>query len=184
MAKRHAKRGSSDGKRPKRAGRRCVSARITVREIPGEQAFELVYPRSVERRADDLEEVYTMLRAGEVELAAEELRWLVQGCRVLLEAFKLLGEIALADGDVRLARAYFGRAYELGVAALPADGLPGPLPYDRPANRPFFEAGKGLACCLHQQGHTALARQVVEKLLLLDPSDPMTLRDLLKRFEA
>lgn len=184
MAKRRKKRESSGGKRAERSARRkCIPRGITVREVPGEQAFELAYPRSVELRADDLQEVYVMLQAGEVEVAAVELRWLVQGCRMLLEAFQLLGEIALADGDVRLARGYFGRAYELGLAALPSEGLPGPLPYDRPPNRPFFEAGKGLACCLHQLGQAPLARQVVEKLLALDPADPLALRDLVKQFD-
>ena len=184
MAKRGKRRNSGNGRGSKRsAPRRTAVGRITIREVPGERVFEFVHPPSVRRRAEDLQQVYAMLQAGQMELAAAELRWLVQGCRVLLEGFKLLGEIALADGDVRLARAYFGRAYELGLAALPPDGLPGPLPCQRPANRPFFEAGKGLASCLDQLGQTGLAREVVEKLLALDPTDPLALRDLLKQFD-
>ena len=112
-------------------------------------------------------------------MAVDELRWLLEGCRGLLEAHRLLGEVALGDNDLALARGHFGYAYELGMAAIPRDGLPGPLPYVQPANQPLFEAGKGLAWCLMQQGEADVAAGVVERLLALDPSDPLNLKGLL-----
>jgi tetratricopeptide (TPR) repeat protein len=121
-----------------------------------------------------MEEVRSMLDAGEVEVAIDELRWLLSGCRELLEAHKLLGEIALADGDLSLARAHLGYTYQLGEEAMrQASGFTGSLPHAREANQPFLEAGKGLAYCLELQGDTAAAFQVARRLLELDPSDPL-----------
>ncbi|HUT93438.1 MAG TPA: hypothetical protein VMY37_28500 [Thermoguttaceae bacterium] len=166
------------GKRKKR-GSRASARSLTVRAVPGEDAFELVHPPCAERRADDLEEVRAMLKAGEVDLAIDELRWLLEGCRLFLEAHKLLGEIALMDGDLPLARGHFARAYDLGLEAIPEEGLARPLPYARPANRAFFEAGRGLAQCLHHSNEARPAAEVVEQMLALDPSDPLELRELL-----
>ena len=119
-----------------------------------------------------------MLAGGEYEIAKEELRWLLDGCHALLEAHKLLGAIALAEHDVELARGHFGYAYQLGAAAL-GTGRPVGLPSACPANQPFFEAGQGLAWCLKQQGQADLAKDIVERLLALDPLDPLELRELL-----
>lgn len=152
--------------------------RLGLRRLGRSNVFELVYPRAVAQRAADMEEVHAMLKAGESEVALDELRWLVGGCGALLEAHKLLGEIAMADGNLELARTHFGYAYELGLDALPRGGLAGRLPYARAANRDFFEAAKGLAWCLMQLGHPKLARQVVDQLLALDPSDPLAVAQL------
>jgi tetratricopeptide (TPR) repeat protein len=152
--------------------------RLSVRRVENTETFELVYPRSVHQRAADMEEVRAMLEAGELDVALDELRWLVDGCRELVEAHRLLGETAMADGDWQLARGHFGYAYQLGVDALPPGGLRGQLPYARPANRDFFDSGKGLARCLAELGETKLAAEVVERLLSLDPSDPLGLKEL------
>jgi hypothetical protein len=165
-------------RKPKGKRRRASSRRLIVRRVPGEEAFELVHPACVKQRAEDLEEVRAMLEAGEVDVAVDELRWLLRDCRPFLEVHKLLGDVALADGDLALARGHFGRAYELGLDALPERGLAGPLPYARPGNRAFFEAGKGLAQCLHGLGESRLAGEVVERLLAFDEGDPLGLRGL------
>jgi hypothetical protein len=57
-------------------------------------------------------------------------------------------------------------------------GAGGVLPYARPANQSFFEAGKGLAWCLKQQGEVELAAEVVRRLLTLDPSGPLGLKEM------
>jgi tetratricopeptide (TPR) repeat protein len=152
---------------------------IELRRVRGGEGaeFELVHPRSVRDRDEDLEEVRTMLAAGESDIAVDELRWLLSGCPVLLEAHKLLGEIALGEGDMELAQSHFGVAYEMGLAAL-GRGFSGKLPYARKANQPFFEAGKGLALCLRQAGEYRLATEVVRRLLTLDPADPLGLESL------
>jgi hypothetical protein len=137
--------------------------------VPGEDVFELVHPPCAERRAEDLEEVRAMLEAGEIEVAVDELRWLLQGCRELLEAHRLLGQIALSAGDVPLARAHLGRAFDITLKALPQRGLPGTLPCARDANRAFFEAGRGLVECLVQLGESEPAAEVAQKLSALDP---------------
>jgi hypothetical protein len=88
----------------------------------------------------------------------------------------MLGELALAEGDFKLARGHFGYAYEIGLSAFPAGGLDGPLPYRLPANRALLEAGKGLAWSLHELAKVKLALRVVEQLLKCDPTDPLNVR--------
>ncbi|MCS7239136.1 MAG: hypothetical protein NZ899_12840 [Thermoguttaceae bacterium] len=159
-------------------------SRITLRKVSDEPAYELVYPRCVAERAEDMEEVYEMIRMGETEAAEDELLWLLTDCPELLEAHQLLGELALAQGNLARAQAHFGRAFELGLAALPPGKLPGRLPAKLPGNTPFFHAGKGLAVTLKQLGHRKLAQEVVHRLLDLDPQDPLRLREILRSEET
>jgi hypothetical protein len=149
---------------------------LRVRRRPNERAWELVHPRCALERREDLEEVEAMLAAGETEIAVDELRWLLDGCGDFVAAHRLLGEQALADGDVRLARGHFGYAYEIGLSAMPERGLDGPLPYRLPANRAFLESAKGLAWCLGQLGKRRLGRRVIEQLLKCDPTDPLAVK--------
>ena len=156
-----------------------VADRIALRHLRAENVFELVHPPCARARADDIEEVRKMLDAGEIDIAEDELRWLLAGCGEFVEAHRLLGEIAMSEGDAALARGHFGYAFQIVTTALPKQGLPRPLPYCRKANRPFFEAGKGLVWALQQLGDTNLAAETVQQLLRLDPSDPLELRKML-----
>jgi hypothetical protein len=124
----------------------------------------------------DLEEVRGMLEAGESHIAIDELRWLLDDCHEFLAAHRLLGELALADDDLKLARGHFGIAFHLGAHA--AKKAKGTLPYAREANRDFLESGKGLAWCLMQLEKPEMARDVIEQMLKLDPSDPLNVRSL------
>ena len=144
--------------------------------------WELVPPRSVRDRDADLEEVRGMMEVGEFEIARDELVWLLSECRDLIDAHRLLGEIALADEDFRLARAHFGYAYELGSRALPKD-FAGPLPLCCPANRGFLESCKGLAWSLLKLRKQFKARAMVDTLLRLDPSDPLGAGEMLAKFD-
>jgi hypothetical protein len=166
--------------RDRQQGRRQRREAFGIRPVAGRPGeVELVDPPCVRQRKEDMEEVRAMLDAGEIDVAADELLWLLSGCDVLLEAHKLLGEIALTDDDLPLARGHLGYAYELGLGAL--GKLEGKvMPYARPANQPFFEAGKGLAWCLKQQGEAALAEEVVQRLLTLDPTGPLGLKEMQK----
>jgi hypothetical protein len=139
-------------------------------------AWELVHPRSAVEREDDLREVRKMIAAGENDVARDECRWLLEGCTDCVEAHRLLGEIALAENDLPLARGHFGYAYRLGTGALDRAGAAGPLPYRLPANQAFFAAGAGLVHCLRQLTKHEMAAEVIERLLALDPSDPLGLR--------
>lgn len=149
---------------------------LRVRRKTGDRAWELVHPRCALERGEDLDEVRMMLDAGEREIALDELRWLLNGCSDCVAAHRLLGELALEDGDLRLARGHFGYAYEISVSAFPPTGIDGPLPYRLPANQPFLEAAKGLAWCLHELGKQKLARKVLKQLLDCDPTDPLGVR--------
>jgi hypothetical protein len=153
--------------------------RVGLRRHRQGDCWELVHPHDVLERSADLEEVRQMIDAGEADVATDELRWLLLDCRDFIEAHHLLAELALVAGDLALARAHFGFAYDLGLWALPPEGLKGPLPYRLPANQAFLESAKGLAYCLHELGQSGRTTEVVEKLLQLDPSDPLGVRPML-----
>ncbi len=138
-----------------------------------ENAWKLVHPPCAKEREDDLEEVQKMLDAGETEIAVDELRYLLEDCGSLIHAHRLLGEAALAQNDLPLARGHFGYAYELGRGALPAEGLPGPLPYRFVENQALLESAKGLAWSLHELDKPNLALKVLRDLIRWDPSDPL-----------
>ncbi|REJ70577.1 MAG: hypothetical protein DWQ31_00580 [Planctomycetota bacterium] len=170
-AKKKTKR--KDASAPPPVRRAANDVRVTR---AGDDAWELLHPRCAVERADDLEEVDSMLELGETDVAREELRWLLSGCPNLIAAHQRLGEIALEEGDLKLARGHFGQAYRAGLKALRDAGMPSPLPQSRAANESFFAAGKGLAHCLLQLDKQQMAREVVDVLLRCDPSDPLALR--------
>lgn len=113
-----------------------------------------------------------MMDSGEFEIARDELLWLLESCHDFIEAHQLLGRLALEiDRDIELAQAHFGCGYELGLQALRCAGMPSPVSSKEPANRAFFEAGRGLARCLHQVGQTNKARQICDFLIDRDPQN-------------
>jgi len=151
---------------------------LGVRRSSDGRGWVFVHPRAARERAEDLEEVREMVEAGEVDVAIDELRWLVEGCSEFVEAHALLGELALARGDFALARGHFGFAVQLGLKALQRAKVNGPLVYSQPANRAFYEAGRGLVTSLVKLGMTQKAVDLVQNLVRLDPSDPLRLRGL------
>lgn len=116
-----------------------------------------------------------MLEAGELEIARDELRWLLEDCSDFVDAHHLLGEMAVADGDYPLARGHFGYVHRVCTAALPGGKLTGTLPYALPGNRLFYESCRALAYCLKELNLTAQALELLDELRRLDPSDPLDL---------
>lgn len=167
-------------RKPKRHRSSPPSNRVGVRRTTDGRGWLLVHPRCARDRAEDLDEVREMIEAGELDVATDELRWLVSGCSDFIEAHLLLGELALAAGDdLPLARGHLGTAYQLGLTALRRAGLPSPLPYSHPANKAFFEAGRALAWCLAKLDKPSMAEEIVDVLVGLDPTDPLRLRAML-----
>jgi hypothetical protein len=123
-----------------------------------------------------LEEVRLMIDAGEFEIARDELRWLLGDCPENMAAHVLLGELAAEEGDFSLSRGHYGAGYQLGLQTLRRAGMRKPLLYSQPANRSFFEAGRGLIDSLEKLGKSAMSNEVVATLVELDPSDPLKLR--------
>jgi hypothetical protein len=161
------------------------SSGLGVRRTSDGGAWVLVHPRCARERAEDLEEVRTMIEGEELDIAIDELRYLVGGCSEFVEAHCLLGVLAVeTKNDVRLARGHFGVGYQLGLQTLRRAGMPGPLPYAQPANKAFFEAGRGLAWCLAKLDKLPMAREVVDTLVKLDPSDPLGLRAMLDEVQS
>jgi len=145
------------------------STRLQLRRIDGNR-FALQPPICAIDRQEDLDEVRNMIAGGELEIARDELLYLVSDCRGFLDAHNLLGELALEENDISLARGHFGFAYEIGLDSLPA-GFRGILPATRDYNRPFFLAGRGVARCLIARGQRAEGREVLEKLARFDPRE-------------
>jgi hypothetical protein len=162
----------------KRPARRSSSAKktVSVERSRSGQGWTLVHPPCVRETADDLEEVREMIAAGESEIAIDELRWLLETCTEHIEAHYLLGKLAVeASGDIPLGRGHFGYGYQLGAKALERAGFPTGVQALHPANRPFFDAGRGLAWCLAEMNKRDLALEVVENLIRLDAADPLGL---------
>ncbi len=153
------------------------------REVAGGTAWEIVQPRCARRRREDMEEVEAMLAAGETEIARDEIVWLLSECPDFLEGHVHLGAIALEDGDKKLARGHFGRAYELCLRAIEAAGNPPPkpLPHVLLGNHPFYEAAKGLVHCLLETGRKKVAIDVCRRIAPLDPADPLGIQKLVAR---
>ena len=159
---------------PKRPAK--PSTGLAVQRAPNGQTWIFVHPREVRDCADDLDEVRAMIAADEADIAADELRWLLEVCRDMLEAHYLLGKLAVEhQHDLALARGHFGYAYQLGDKALARANNPTPLSPLHPANRPFFDAGRGLAWTLNELEMRDKALDVVRRLIACDASDPLHL---------
>jgi hypothetical protein len=143
-----------------------------------------VHPRCARDRAEDLEEVQLMVEAGETEIARDELRWLLSDCSEFIAAHVLLGNVAVTESDLPLARGHFGAGYQLGLQTLRRAKMPKPLLYSQPANRPFFEAGRGLVWTLEKLGKSPMSDEIVKTLLELDVSDPLRLRGLIDELRS
>lgn len=156
------------------------AARLKLRRLDGNR-FAFQPPVCAFDRQEDLDEVQTMIAAGELEIARDELLYLVSDCRGFLEAHNLLGELALEEEDISLARGHFGFAYEIGLDSLPA-GFRGILPARRDYNRAFFLAGRGLARCLIARGQQQEGRDVLVQLAKFDPQEEHV-KSLLKELD-
>jgi hypothetical protein len=143
--------------------------RLQLKRLDGNR-FAFQPPICAVDRREDLDEVHTMIAGGELEIARDELLYLVGDCRGFLEAHNLLGELALEEEDLALARGHFGFAYEIGLDSLPK-GFRGILPANRDYNKPFFLAGRGLARCLIARGKRAEGREVLKQLARFDPRE-------------
>jgi len=157
------------------------ATRLILKRLNGNR-FSLQPPICAVDRKEDLDEVQNMIAGGELEIARDELLYLVSDCRGFLEAHNLLAELALEEEDISLARGHFGFAYEIGLDSLPS-GFRGILPADRDYNGPFFLAGKGLARCLVSRGDKAQGLEVLKQLARFDPREA-SVRALLEELEA
>ena len=169
--------GRSPGPRPKRPAARGL---LRLRRLDANR-FALQVPVCALERAEDLEEVHEMIAQDELDIARDELLYLVADCRAFLSAHNLLGELALRDEDIPLARGHYGFAYEVGLDSLPP-GFRGTLPTQRDYNGEFFLAGRGLARCLIARGQRAEGRAVLQNLQKLDPRNT-DVRDLLAELD-
>ena len=115
----------------------------------------------------DYEEGLELWRAGDPEAARDALRYALQGCGDNLWVHVALGRIALDEfRDPSLARGHFGYGYELALRGIPP-GFRGRIVPDRPMNRPFYEAGEGLAACydaLTKPDEAAEIRETMSRL--------------------
>ncbi len=156
-------------KRPPAPPKRRAPDGLTLRRIGGND-FAFFPPNLAVERQEDLEEVHAMIAAGELEIARDELLYLVADCRDFLAAHNLLGDLAIEEEDVKLARGHFGFAYETALEAIPP-GFKGRIPAGREYSGEFFAAGCGLARCLVAQGQVAAGRELLAELARFDPKN-------------
>lgn len=164
-------------KRPKR---RPNKNSLSLERAKSGNAWVFLHPREVRECAEDLDEVRDMIAAGETDIAVDELRWLLEMCHEMLAAHFLLGKVAVeVANDIPLGRGHFGAGYQLGLQAWRRAGEPKPIAALHPANRVFFDCGRGIVWCLHNLQLDTMAIEVTEQLLALDPSDPLALKSWL-----
>lgn len=161
-------------RRPAKPSANKVSAKLA-----DDGGWQLVHPRCAHDRREDLEEVEQMIEAGELDIARDELLYLLNDCHGCLAAHALLGQLAVRDGDFRLARGHFGYAYQIAIKAIDRAPPGEQFPYRLPNNRAFYLAGQGLVYCLLQLGKRGTASDVAKRLLKLDPTDSLGIRDIL-----
>jgi len=157
---------------------------LSLRRSTDGRSWIFVHPRCARDMAEDLEEVQSMIEAGETDIALDELRWLLSGCSEFIAAHVLLGDLARDASDVPLARGHYGAGYQLGLQTLRRAKMPKPLLYSQPANQSFFEAGRGLVWSLEKLGKPQMAEEVMSTLLELDPTDPLHVRALLDELRS
>jgi hypothetical protein len=174
-----SKRPRQNQRKPPAGSGSSNTTSLSVRKRTEENVWELVHPRCACDRQDDLEEVRKIMETGELDVARDECRWLLEGCSDCLEAHRILGEIALADHDLPLARGHFAQAYRQGAKAIERARLTAALPYRLPANRSFFESAKGLVWCLRQLDRHEMAAEIVTRVVALDPEDPLHIQGVM-----
>ncbi|MBS0208912.1 MAG: hypothetical protein JSS27_08160 [Planctomycetes bacterium] len=157
------------------APRETSPTAVSIRRAAGDE-WQLVLPRCAQQRAEDMEEVDAMIAAGEPEIAADELRFLLQECPDFLVAHQTLGQIALEAEDFALARGHFGYVFDLARKVWERAGARGTLPYRMIENQSVHESGKGLGWSLHHLQNDTLALEVVRQLLAWEPTDPLGVR--------
>jgi hypothetical protein len=161
----------------KRSRRRPNKNSLSLERAKSGNVWVFSHPREVRECAEDLDEVREMISAGETDIAVDELRWLLEMCHEMLPAHFLLGKVAVETAnDIPLGRGHFGVGYQLGLQAWRRAGQPTPVAALHPANRVFFDCGRGLVWCLNELQLKGMATEVVEQLLTLDPSDPLALK--------
>jgi hypothetical protein len=148
------------------------------------KSWVFVHPRCARDRAEDLEEVQSMIEAGETDVALDELRWLLSGCGEFIAAHVLLGDLARDANDIPLARGHYGAGYQLGLQTLRRSKMPKPLLYSQAANRSFLEAGRGLIWALEKMNQPQMAEEIVRTVTDLDPSDPLHVRTMLDELRS
>lgn len=145
---------------------------LGVRFVEQARSWEIVHPRCARDRAEDIKEVEAMIEAGEIDVATDELRWLLSDCADFIDAHRLLGELAIEAEDWPLARGHLGYCYDIARAALAGGKANGPLSNEREANRGLLSATflfAGVMCRLEKE---KTARSVLQQLLTWDPNDP------------
>jgi len=164
------KKGGPPPRKGRPAKPRQIPGALSLKQLSGNR-YCLVPPRCAVERDLDLEEVQHMRDEDEPDVARDELLFLVEDCRGFLEAYNLLAELALEQGDIPLAQGYYGFGYESAMAVLPI-GFRGLLPAEEGYNPHFFLAGRGLARCLISRGDRKKAREILKQLHKFDPDEP------------
>lgn len=108
----------------------------------------------------DYHEGLELLREGDVDGARDALRFALEAARDSLWIHAALGRIALEqDRDLDLAEGHFSYILDLVDRGLPPD-FNGPLPPERPANQPFYDALDGMIACHRGRGQTQRAEEL------------------------
>lgn len=115
----------------------------------------------------------------DLDKARHTFKMIIKKCPHFMDAYNQLAVLELDLGNRGQAGIYFQSVLEIGRSVVP-DGFKGRLPWCWAENRPFLRALYGLSLVLLQEGDSAGAKGLLEKLLGLDPNDHQGARLLLE----
>ncbi len=153
---------------------------LTVRRVPGEDAWELALAAAMRLAAATWSRSAPMLAAGGLTWPSTSCDGFSTAATRLVEAHQLLGEIALnGGGRSRTGPRPPGLRIRTGCES-PSSRRGGcRLPFNRPNNQPFFKLAAA-AARWHRLGDRQTAGEIVNRLLALDPSDPLDVKSVLR----
>jgi tetratricopeptide (TPR) repeat protein len=147
-------------------------------EKRGRREWEFAWAGDVLKLMDTFNEGRACL-ATNPDKARHTFNTIIKKCPHFIDAYNQLAVLELDLGNRSQAGLYFQSALEIGRSVMP-DNFTGRLPWSWAENRPFLRALYGLSLVLLQEGINNGAKGLLERLLNLDPDDPLGARLLLE----
>ncbi|WP_027364598.1 tetratricopeptide repeat protein [Desulfotruncus alcoholivorax] len=148
-------------------------------EKRGRNEWEFAWPGEVLNLSDKFDLGIDYLEAGDIKKARRIFKSLLSECPYFIDALNHLAVTEWDTGNLVAAEDYYTKAYNVGRSVLPAD-FKGKLPWYWTDNRPYLRTVHGLALVKLRRGDLAGAKELLDRLLKLDPDDHLGVRMLLE----
>lgn len=181
----HWVKNSSAGRPVERQkGRNRSGIRITEPPYPirlekrGHSEWEFAWPGEVLNLMDKFDLGCEYLDVGDLKKARQIFNSILKECPYFIDALNHLAAVEWDGGNLAAAENHYSKAYEIGHSVLPGD-FRGKLPWGWIDNRPFLRSLHGLALVKLRRGDARAARDLLLRLIKLDPDDRLGARMIL-----